>query len=46
MALTEISADASKIKAELGWEPKFPSLEAIVQTAWDWHRTHPDGYPR
>jgi len=39
-----LSADATKIKAELGWSPRYPTLEAIVQTAWDWHRTHPRGY--
>jgi UDP-glucose 4-epimerase len=22
----------------------FPTLEEIVQTAWDWHRSHPHGY--
>jgi UDP-glucose 4-epimerase len=39
-----LSADSAKIRAELGWEPKYPSLQSIVQTAWDWHRTHPHGY--
>ncbi len=40
-----LSADSTKIKAELGWAPRYPSLQAIVQTAWQWHRAHPDGYP-
>ncbi len=35
---------SAKIREELGWNPQFPSLEAIVQTAWDWHREHPQGY--
>ncbi len=35
---------STKIRAELGWEPKFPSLKAIIQSAWDWHRHHPNGY--
>lgn len=39
-----LSADSAKIKAELGWAPRYPTLEAIVQTAWDWHSTHPSGY--
>jgi len=39
-----LSADSTKIKAELGWTPEYPSLEAIVRTAWAWHRTHPHGY--
>ncbi len=39
-----LTADSAKIKAELSWEPKF-QLEAIVQSAWQWHSAHPDGYP-
>jgi UDP-glucose 4-epimerase len=38
-------ASAEKIKRELGWEPEYASLEAIVQSAWDWRRAHPTGYP-
>ena len=37
-------ANAEKAKLILGWQPKYPRLESIVQTAWDWHRTNPDGY--
>jgi len=37
-------ASSERIRARLGWEPEFPTLEQIVSTAWDWHRTHPDGY--
>lgn len=33
-----------KAHAELHWTPRFGDLDAIVQTAWDWHRTHPHGY--
>jgi UDP-glucose-4-epimerase GalE len=40
----ELVADASKIRRELGWEPKYPELRAIVETAWNWHRAHPNGY--
>jgi len=28
----------------LGWHPEFPELETIIETAWKWHKTHPDGY--
>ena len=38
-------ASAAKARRELGWIPKFPRLDDIVATAWDWHRKHPDGYP-
>ena len=37
-------AAANKAKAELGWQPKFPKLEQIVSTAWEWHRKNPKGY--
>lgn len=30
---------------ELGWRPHLPELDAIVRTAWNWHKAHPDGYP-
>jgi UDP-glucose 4-epimerase len=37
-------ASSDKIKRELHWQPQFSSLEAIVQSAWDWRRAHLDGY--
>jgi UDP-glucose 4-epimerase len=37
-------ADSSKAKRELGWKVKFPDIDSIVATAWNWHRTHPEGY--
>ena len=37
-------ADAAKAIRELGWQPKFPKLEDIVATAWEWHSAHPCGY--
>ena len=38
-------ASSEKIRRELGWQPRFPDLKTIVESAWQWHRTHPDGYP-
>lgn len=37
-------ADSRKVRAELGWDPKYPDLNSIVQSAWDWHQSHPSGY--
>ncbi|NLW60632.1 MAG: UDP-glucose 4-epimerase GalE [Firmicutes bacterium] len=37
-------ASAEKIRAELGWQPKYPDLEEIIATAWRWHQSHPYGY--
>lgn len=38
-------ASSEKIRRELDWQPRFPDLKTIVASAWQWHRTHPDGYP-
>ncbi|MGI8819722.1 MAG: UDP-glucose 4-epimerase GalE [Chthoniobacterales bacterium] len=37
-------AASAKIKAELGWEPRFQQLRAIVESAWKWHQKFPHGY--
>ena len=41
----ELIADSSKAKAVLGWEPKYVDVNPIIETAWNWHRAHPSGYP-
>jgi UDP-glucose-4-epimerase GalE len=30
-------ADAGKARRLLGWQPRFSSLDTIVETAWRWH---------
>jgi UDP-glucose 4-epimerase len=37
-------AGSEKIKKDLGWRPQYPDLATIVNTAWQWHRKHPNGY--
>jgi UDP-glucose 4-epimerase len=37
-------ASSEKIKRELGWRPKFQTLDAIVESAWKWHQKFPRGY--
>jgi UDP-glucose 4-epimerase len=37
-------ADSEQIMEELGWEPRYPDLRAIIETAWEWHKKHPYGY--
>lgn len=41
----ELVASSEKLRQELGWTPRYPNLQDIVQSTWDWHRRHPDGYP-
>jgi UDP-glucose 4-epimerase len=37
-------ASSDKIRRELGWEPRYSGLLDIIQSAWEWHRMHPQGY--
>ena len=37
-------ASSGKIRKDLGWIPKYSALKTILETAWQWHRTHPNGY--
>ncbi|MDI6871445.1 MAG: UDP-glucose 4-epimerase GalE [Bacillota bacterium] len=39
-------ASSDRAEAELGWRPRYGDLEAIIGTAWEWHRRHPHGYGR
>ncbi len=35
---------SEKARKELGWQPRFAELHAIIETAWKWHKAHPNGY--
>ena len=37
-------ASAEGATKELGWKPKFSSVEKIIETAWAWHKNNPTGY--
>lgn len=37
-------ASSEKAKRVLGWQPRFTDLRSIVETAWQWHKAHPNGY--
>jgi UDP-glucose 4-epimerase len=37
-------ASSDRARAELGWKPEKPELEAMISDAWDWMRAHPNGY--
>lgn len=43
---TTLVADATKAKTVLGWNPQHADLKEIVQSAWQWHRAHPNGYEK
>ena len=38
-------ASSELARRELGWIPRYPDLREIVESAWEWHRKHPEGYP-
>lgn len=39
-------ASSKKAIEELGWRPKYASLEEIIESAWMWHKNHPNGFKR
>ncbi|MCL5058040.1 MAG: UDP-glucose 4-epimerase GalE [Actinobacteria bacterium] len=39
-------AGAGRIKAQLGWSPRYTAIGDIIETAWIWHKNHPQGYEK
>ncbi|MDR0139179.1 UDP-glucose 4-epimerase GalE [Metabacillus idriensis] len=37
-------ASSEKARAILGWEPSRTNIKTILQDAWNWHQTKPNGY--
>ncbi len=37
-------ASSDRIRNELNWIPKYDDLCKIIDTAWNWHRSHPKGF--
>lgn len=42
----KIFASSQKAQKILGWKPNFPDMEQIIQTAWNWHKSHPEGFQK
>ena len=40
----ELVASSDAIRADLGWRPEKPDLEAMIFDAWGWMQEHPRGY--
>ena len=38
-------AASDKAREQLGWKPEFQNISAIVESAWNWHKKFPSGYP-
>ncbi len=39
-------ASAQRIREELGWQPRYPEITSILESAWRWRQSHPHGYAR
>jgi UDP-glucose-4-epimerase GalE len=37
-------ARADRAATLLGWQPRYTTIAGIIETAWNWHRLHPQGY--
>jgi UDP-glucose 4-epimerase len=37
-------ASPTKIMKELGWKPEHTNMQEILSSAWEWHKSHPNGY--
>jgi len=37
-------AGSKLAELELGWKPRYPELESIIGSAWQWQQEHPEGY--
>ncbi len=37
-------ASSDKIQKELNWQPQYNDLRTIMETAWNWHKNHPNGF--
>ena len=37
-------ASSAKANEILGWKPEYTDVKKIIETAWNWHVSHPNGY--
>ena len=40
----KLIADSSRAQKTLNWYPKYIDIQPIIETAWQWHQSHPRGY--
>ena len=39
-------ASSERARKELGWNPERSVLDKIIESAWEWHLNHPNGYSK
>jgi len=37
-------ASSEKAKITLRWKREYKTIESIIESAWKWHKSHPNGY--
>lgn len=40
----QLIASSEKARTILGWHPEHADLYHIIETAWNWHKNHPNGF--
>ncbi|MFM1944393.1 MAG: UDP-glucose 4-epimerase, partial [Verrucomicrobiota bacterium] len=40
----ELVASPQRTQVALNWKPRFTQIQEVISTAWNWHKTHPQGY--
>ena len=42
----KLVAASGKAREELGWNPKYENVEAMISSAWNWHKNNPMGFEK
>ena len=42
----QLIASSDKARTVLGWDPQHADLKEIIETAWNWHKNHPNGFAK
>ncbi|WP_210610958.1 UDP-glucose 4-epimerase GalE [Priestia flexa] len=40
----KLVASSQRAMDELGWNPRYTSMEQMIESAWKWFQAHPEGY--
>ncbi|MDR3109017.1 MAG: UDP-glucose 4-epimerase GalE [Planctomycetaceae bacterium] len=40
----QLYADSTVAQTELGWKPVHTDVNEVIESAWRWHTSHPNGY--
>ena len=40
----QLIASSEKARTVLGWHPEHADLRKIIETDWNWHKNHPNGF--